>query len=128
MTGKKKWFKNLRKSNTRVKVYLGNNIEYEIKGHGYFLVTLPDGKIKNIYNVWYVPGNKKNLISVLKITYQDLKVELFKSYCIIKYFLDQMKPIATSVRIGGIYKLDVKSTPQQELMSSNKSTKNFWHQ
>ena len=67
--------------------------------------------------MWYVLGIKKNLISVSKITYQDLKVEFFKSHCIIKYLLDQMKPIATGIHIGGIYKLDVKSKPQQALMS-----------
>ena len=39
-----------------------------------------------------------------------------------------MKPIATGIRIGGLYKLDVKSTPQQALMSSNKSAENLWHQ
>jgi len=88
MTGKKQWFRNFRESNTGVKVYLGDNRGYEIKGHGDVLVTLLDGKIKNISDVWYVPGIKKNLIFVSKITDQDLKVEFFKSLCIIKYLLD----------------------------------------
>ena len=110
------------------KIYLGDNRGYEIKGHGNVLVTLPDGKIRNISDVWYVPGIKKNLISISKITDQDLKVEFFKSHCIIKDLLDQMKPIATSIRIGGLYKLDMKSTPQQALMSSVKSAGNLWHQ
>ncbi len=39
-----------------------------------------------------------------------------------------MKLIATFVRIGGLYKLDVKSIPQQALMSSDKSAENLWHQ
>eukprot|EP00253_Pinus_taeda_P014112 PITA_14112 len=128
MTGKKQWFKNFKESNTRVKVYLVDDRGYEIKGHGDVLVTLPDGNIRNISDVWYVPGIKKNLISVSKITDQDLKVEFFKSYCIIKDLLDQMKPIATGVCIGGLYKLDVKSTPQQALMSSDTSAENLWHQ
>lgn len=128
MTGKKQWFRNFRESNSGVKVYLGDDRGYEIKGHGDVLVTLPYGNIRNIYDVWYVIGIKKNLISVSKITDQDLKVEFFKSYCIIKDLLDRMKPIATSVRIGGLYKLDVKSTPQQALMSSNKFAENLWHQ
>jgi len=45
MTGKKQWFRNCRESNTGVKVYLGDNRGYEIKGHGDVLVTLLDGKI-----------------------------------------------------------------------------------
>jgi len=128
MTGKKKCFKNFRESNTGVKVYLGDNRGYEIKGHGDFRVPLPDGKIRNISDVWYVPGIKKNLISASKITDQDLKVEFFKSHCIIKDLLDQMKLIAIGIHIGGLYKLDVKSTPQQALMSSDNSAGNFWHQ
>jgi len=42
--------------------------------------------------------------------------------------LDKTKPIATCVRIGGLYKLDVKSTPPQALMSSDNSSENLWHQ
>jgi len=79
MTDKNKWFRNFRESNTGVKVYLGDDRGYEIKGYGDVLVTLPDGNIRNISNVWYVLGTKKNLISVSKITNQDLKVEFFKS-------------------------------------------------
>ena len=112
MTGKKQWFTNFRESNNGVKVYLGDNGGYEIEGHGDVLVTLPDGKTKIIFVVWYVPGINKNLISVSKITHQDLKVELFKSYCIIKDLLDQMKPTTIGIHMGGLYKLDVKSTPQ----------------
>eukprot|EP00253_Pinus_taeda_P025147 PITA_25147 len=66
--GKKQWFNNFRESNIGVKVYLEDNRGYEIKGHGDVLVTLPDGKIRNISDVWYVPGIKTNLISVSKIT------------------------------------------------------------
>ncbi len=74
MTGKKKWFGNFRESNTGVKVYLGDDRGYEIKGHRFVLLTLPDGNIRNISDVWYVPGIKKSLIFISKITDEDLKV------------------------------------------------------
>lgn len=67
MTGKKKWLRIFRESNSRVKVYLGDNRGYEIKGHGDVLVTMPDRKIRNISDVWYVPSIKKILIFVSKI-------------------------------------------------------------
>lgn len=127
ITGKKQWFRNFRESNAGVKVHLGDNICYEIKGNQDVLFTLPERKIKNISNVWYVPGIKKILISVSKITNQDLKVEFFKYYCIIKDLLDQMKPIAIGIHIGGLYNLDVKITPQKALMSSDKFAENLWH-
>ena len=56
----------------------------------------------------YVPVVTKNLISVSMITYQDLKAEIFKSNCYIKDLLDGMKTIATGIRIGRLYKLDVR--------------------
>jgi len=59
-----------------------------------FLFFLPDGNIRHIHNVMYVPGIKKNMISVSTITDQNLKVEFYKSYCVIKDLLDCMKPIA----------------------------------
>lgn len=64
MKSKKQRFRNFRESNTRVKEYLGDNRGYEIKGHGDVLITLPDGKIRNIFDVWYVLGIKKNMISI----------------------------------------------------------------
>jgi hypothetical protein len=51
-------------------------------------VTLPNGTVHHIRNVVYVPGIKKNLISVSTITDQNLKVEFFKNYCIVKDLLD----------------------------------------
>ena len=74
-------------------------------------MILPNGNIKQIYNVMYVPGITKNLIFASMIIDQDLKVEFLKLYCYIKDLLDGMKTIATRIRIRGLYKLDVKPTP-----------------
>ena len=70
-------------------------------------MTLPNGTVRHIRNVVYVPGIKKKLISVSTITDQNLKVEFFKNYCIVKDLLEQYITIATRVRVGGLYKLDV---------------------
>ena len=76
----------------------------------------------------YVPRIKKDLISISTITDQNLKVEFYKSYCVIKDLLDRMKPIASCIRVGGLYKLNVKSTPHQALTSSAMTTVDLWHQ
>ena len=47
-------------------------------------VKLPNGKISHLSNVLYVPGIKKNLISVSMMADQDMHVELFKTNCVIK--------------------------------------------
>ena len=76
----------------------------------------------------HVPRIKKNLIFVSTITDQNLKVEFYKSYCVIKDLLDSMKPIALGIRVGGLYKLNVKSAPHQALASSAMTTVDLWHQ
>lgn len=60
-------------------------------------VILPNGTVRQIYNVMYVPIVTKNLISISVIIDQDLKVEFFKSNYYIKYLLDGMKAIATGI-------------------------------
>ena len=81
--------KSFRESNTGTKVYLGDETWYEIKVYGDVPIVLPDGNIRHIHDVMYIPKIKKNLISVSRITDQDLKVEFFKSYCVIKDMLDR---------------------------------------
>lgn len=39
-----------------------------------------------------------------------------------------MKPISTGIRVGGIYKLNVTSAPQQALTSTSMTIVNMWHQ
>jgi hypothetical protein len=85
-------------------------------------VTLPNGTVRHIHNVVYVLGIEKNLISVSTITDQNLKVELFKNYCIVKDLLDHLRTVATGVRVGGLYKLDVTSKADHALTSATMPT------
>jgi hypothetical protein len=91
-------------------------------------VTLPNGTVRHIHNVVYVLGIEKNLISVSTITDQNLKVELFKNYCIVKDLLDHLRTVATGVRVGGLYKLDVTSKADHALTSATMPTEILWHQ
>ena len=62
------------------------------------------------------------------ITDQDLKVEFFKSNCYIKDLLDGIKTIAIGIRIGGLYKLDVRPAPFRALTTMGLTTEELWHQ
>eukprot|EP00253_Pinus_taeda_P010156 PITA_10156 len=84
MTGKKEFFDSLEESTYRSKIYLGDDSGYEIKGYGVIPVKLTNGKISHLKNVLYIPGIKKNLISVYMMTDQDMQVEFFKTHCVIK--------------------------------------------
>lgn len=111
MRGNKQWFKYFNEINDRAQIYLGDDRSQQIKGCGKISLILPNGIVRQIHNVMYVPSVIKKLIFVSIITDQDLKVEFFKSNCYIKYLLDGMKTIATGIRTGGLHKLDVRPTP-----------------
>ena len=85
-------------------------------------MTLSNDTVFHICNVVYVPRIKKNLISVSTITDQNLKVEFFKNYCIVKDLLDHFRTVAMGVRAGGLYKLDVTSKAHHTLTSATMST------
>ena len=118
MTGNRQWFENFKETSSGSKIYLGDDRGYQIKRYGNLHVIFPNGNIRHIQNEMYVPGIKNNLISVSMITNQNLKVDFFKYYCVIKDLLYRMKPIALGIRVGGLYKLNVRSVPHQDLTSS----------
>jgi hypothetical protein len=91
-------------------------------------VTLPTGEVKQIHNVMYVRGIKKNLISISTIADQDLKGEFVKSHCVVKDIQDHYKIIARGFRVGGLYKLDVTRMDHQALASTTMSMEELWHQ
>jgi hypothetical protein len=122
MTCNKNWYVNFKETHNGASIYLGDECAHQIKGYGDIPVTLPNGTIRHIRNVVYVPGIKKNLISVSTITDQNLKVEFFKNYCIVKDLLDHFQTVATEVRAGGLYKLDVTSKAHHALTSATMPT------
>jgi len=97
MTGKKHWLEDFKEINEGAQIYLGDDRRHQIKGCGKVFVVLPDGNIKQIYNVMYVSSITKKLISISMIIDQDLKVEFLKSNSHIKYILNGMKKIATGI-------------------------------
>lgn len=68
------------------------------------------------------------MIYVSMIKDQNLKVEFFKSHCYIKYLLDGMKNIALGIGTQGLYKLNVRTSPHRDLISSSWTTEELWHQ
>ena len=114
----KEWFDEYHESTNETHIYLGDNRSHKIQGYGVVCVNLPNGQMKRIHNVLYVPGIKKNLIFVLSITDQNLNVEFMQSHCLLKNIHNHYKVIATGTRIGGLYKLDVTKSNHQALTST----------
>ena len=128
MTCNKNWYIKFKKTHNGAHIYLGDDHSYQIKGYGDIPVTLSNGTIRHISNVVYVPGINKNLIFVSTITNQNLKVEFFKTHCIVKDLQNHYKIVAKGVRVGVLYKLDVTSKNHQALTSATMPTKTLWHQ
>ena len=84
MSCNKDWFDEYHENIDGTCVYLGDNRSLQLQGYGIIGVMLPNGKERQIHDVMYVPGIKKNLISVSTISDQDLKVEFVKSQCVVK--------------------------------------------
>jgi hypothetical protein len=128
MTCNKMWYTNFKETQNGANIYLGDDCAHQIKGYVDIPVTLPNGTVRHIHNAMYVLGIKKKMISVSTIIDQNLKVEFFKNYCIVKDLLDQYKTVATRVRAGGLYKLDVTSKKHHAPTSATMPTLSLWHQ
>eukprot|EP00253_Pinus_taeda_P023650 PITA_23650 len=126
MTGKKKFFDSLEESTHGSKIYLGDDSGYEIKGYGVIPAKLSNGRISHLKNVLYVPGIKKNLISVSMMTDQDMQFEFFKTHCVIKDYRNEI--VATGMRVGSLYKLDAKSIPKRAMVVGRLTAEQLWHQ
>jgi len=127
MSCNKEWFDEYHENIDESHIYLGDNRSHKIQGYGVICVNLPNGQMKQIHDVLYVPGIKKNLISVSTITDQNLKVEFIKSQCFVKDIQNHYNVIATGTRVGGLYKLDVTKGNHQALTSTTMSTEELWH-
>jgi hypothetical protein len=128
VTCNKNWYANFKETQNGASIYLGDDRAHQIKGYGDIPMTLSNGIVRHIRNVVYVPGIKKNLISVSTITDQNLNIEFFKNYCIVKDLWDHFQNVAMGVRAGGLYKLDITSKAHHALTYVTMPTKILWHQ
>lgn len=64
MTGSQKSLTSLIEENSRLQVELGENVKYAVKGIGTTSFQLNSEKPLEMCEVLYVPGLKKNLLSI----------------------------------------------------------------
>ena len=64
MTGKKTTLSNIEENNSPQKVSLGDDYQYPIKGTGESSYKIDSGTSMKMKEVLYVPGLKKNLLSI----------------------------------------------------------------
>jgi hypothetical protein len=106
MTGFKQNLANYQDRNYKAKVELGDDGTYEIKGFGSTSFQFHSGTIFHIDEILYVPGLKKNLISVPVLESKGYTVIFSKGKALL---CSPNKDLNTAITIGtrecGLYKL-----------------------
>ena len=107
MSCKREWFDEYNEKHDVTHIYLRDNKSHQVQGYGIIKVKLSNSQLRQIHNVMYVHGIKKNLIYFSTITENDLKVEFGKYQCHIKDIRNHFNIVSIGSRCGGLYKLDV---------------------
>ena len=85
LTSRVEWIKDYKPLEHPFPVRLGNNgVEYAL-GHGIAHPELSDGNDIEVNEVYYIPNITKNLISINKLTNDNMSVEFYHKYCIIPH-------------------------------------------
>jgi hypothetical protein len=126
MTGNKNALANFKKMKFSAQVELGNDASYAIKGIGSASFQLESGATLHIEEIPYVPGLKKNLISVADLEDKGYMVTFMKKKALLWPEDGELSSaIMIGVREGGLYK--VPGRPIHALVHSTVSPCEVWH-
>ena len=81
MIGFKEYFEKLSEHNSPHKVKLGDDYQYPIKGSGESSYKLDSGKSMKMKDVLFVPGLKKNLLSISALDAKGMRVAFVDGSC-----------------------------------------------
>ena len=113
----KELFKKLNSAPGDKKVSCANNSSYAIKGTGEIVLTLADGRELCLPNVLYVPGIKKNILSVSSFMTRGYLVHFEDDKCIVrdKEHENQLATIGTLE--NGLFVLDTHNRDENACMT-----------
>ncbi|MCO5611254.1 hypothetical protein L7F22_065506 [Adiantum nelumboides] len=106
ITSRKDLFCSLDAAPAGKKVTCANNASYPIKGVGKILITISDGSDLCLPDVLYVPGIKKNLLSVSSLAKNGLRVIFEDDRCIVQDRENGYSLITTGTLENGLFVLD----------------------
>ena len=126
MIGFKESFEKLSKRNSPHKVTLGDDYQYPIKGSGESSYKLDSGKSMKMKDIMFVPGLKKNILSILALDAKCMRVAFVYVQVLMwsrgKNIDDE---IVIGEQEGGLYKL--KGHPEQDLVHDTVEPNELWH-
>ena len=83
MTGDPNLFDNTKILPTSIEICMGDDSSYGVKSSGDVPLHLSIEECKKLKDVWFVPGVKKNLMSIRLLVEKDMNVLFNKSGCIV---------------------------------------------
>ena len=126
MTGFKESFVRLSEHESPHKVKLGDDYQYPIKGSGEYSYKLESGKSLTMKELLFVPGLKKNLLSISELDAKGMRVAFIDGQVVM---LPKGNTIDDAVVIGeqegGLYKL--KGHPEQAMVHDTVEPSELWH-
>jgi hypothetical protein len=126
MTGYKGSLSNLIHKDSPHNVKLGDDYQYPIKGVGEASYKLDSGKAMRMKDVLYVPGLKKNLLSISTLDEKGFRVAFVDGEVLMwpkgKTFDDA---VVIGVQEGGLYKL--KGRSDSTLIHDTVNSSELWH-
>ncbi|MCO5604581.1 hypothetical protein L7F22_058749 [Adiantum nelumboides] len=131
ITSRKDLFSSLDAAPTGKKVTCANNASYPIKGVGKILITISDGSDLCLPDVLYVPGIKKNLLSVSSLAKNGLRVIFEDDRCIVRDRENGYSLITTGTLENGLFVLDRYEKQIQACIAETKTQAmqdaELWH-
>ena len=108
------------------KVKLRDDYQYRIKGSGESSYKLESGKPIKMKDVLFVPGLKKNLLSIFALDAKGMRVAFVDGQVLMwpngKSFDDV---VVIGEQEGGLYKLE--GQPEQDLVHDSVEPNELWH-
>jgi hypothetical protein len=126
MTSARQLFSSLKKQDSRVQVELGDDAKYPVAGVGTIPFQLESGNSLDFDDVLFVPGLRKNLLSVSIMEDKGFAVEFKNQQVLIKP--KESSPDTTQVigvREGKLYRL--QGEPIRALVHNNDNLCELWH-
>ena len=106
ITSQRSFFTSLESAPTGNTVSCANNSSYPVKGVGQIVLTAADGSTFTLTDALYVPGIKKNLLSVSALAKIGLLVKFMDDRCTVHDLSYGDSIIASGSLCRGLYKLD----------------------
>ncbi|MCO5605620.1 hypothetical protein L7F22_059803 [Adiantum nelumboides] len=131
ITSRKDLFCSLDAAPAGKKVTCANNASYPIRGIGKILITILDGSDLCLPDVLYVPGIKKNLLSVSSLAKNGLRVIFEDDRCIVRDRENGYSLITTGTLENGLFVLDRYEKQIQACIAETKTQAmqdaELWH-